>query len=51
MTDTTTLEILADLLRFREKTLYHSLMQQMSTLAKEGKKTFEIMMRQCSDLI
>lgn len=51
LTDVTQLDVLADLLRFREKTLFAQLMKKMSELSKQGKKTFQIMMRELSDPI
>lgn len=40
MNDVTPLEVLSDLLKFREKTLYQSLMKRMAELSKNGKDQF-----------
>lgn len=49
--DVTQLDTLVDLLRFREKTLFLRLMARMGALKKQGKTTFEVMMRHVSDNI
>jgi len=51
MKDVTQLDVLADLLRFREKELYAQLMTKMAVLAKNGKTTFQILMQEVSDPI
>jgi len=51
MMDVTQVEVLADLLRFREKTQYHELMKKMAVHGKNGKKTFQILMREVADQI
>jgi hypothetical protein len=40
MMDVTQLDVLADLLRFRERELYGVLMTRMAALAKQGKDQF-----------
>lgn len=51
MMDVTQLDVLADLLRFRERELYGMLMSKMGALAKQGKDQFQIMMHEVSDTI
>lgn len=51
MMDVTTLDLLTDLLIFREKELFMALSKKMQGLAKNGKSTFQIMMQEVSDNI
>lgn len=49
--DVSSLEVLLDLLKIREATLFQTLVAKMGSLAKEGKSSFDILMRQTSDNI
>lgn len=51
MFDVTTLDILTDLLRFREKELFLQLSLKMQALKKQGKSQFNILMQETSDQI
>ena len=47
----TEIDTLSDLLRFREKTLYNKFISDMVAMTKQGKTTYQIMMREISDTI
>jgi len=47
----TEIDTLSDLLRFREKTLYNKFISDMVAMTKQGKTTYQIMMREMSDTI
>ena len=49
--DVTQLSTLIDLFRFRETTLFEQLRSSMAKLRKQGRSSFEILMRECSDNI
>ena len=45
------MDAILDLLKFREKTLYESLVANMAILAKSGKSAYQILMREVSNNI
>ena len=42
---------MVDLFRFRQKTLFHALLKQQAALKKQGKNSYDILMRETSDLM
>jgi len=50
LSDVTSLEVLLDLLKYRETVLFTKLVEDNANLKKAGKTSYQILMRETSDL-